>query len=69
MVIQPLLRTMILQQKIKKPVPFENTAQTRDSLSKSIAAERLTSKDYLFSSRILHSDHISTHQYSRIVHK
>ena len=64
-----LLRTMILQQKIKKPVQFEITAQTHDSLSKWIAAERLTSKDYLFSSRILHSDHISIHQYSRIVHK
>jgi integrase len=60
---------MILQQKTKKPVQFEITEQTRDSLSKWIALENLSSSDYLFSSRIHKSDHISTRQYTRIVHK
>lgn len=64
-----LPRTMILQQKTKKPVQFEITEQTRDSLSKWIALRELVSSDYLFSSRIHRSDHISTRQYARIVHK
>ena len=62
-------RAMVLQQKTKKPVQFEITQQTRDSLSKWIALEKLSSSDYLFSSRIHKSDHISTRQYTRIVHK
>ena len=60
---------MILQQKTKKPVQFEITEQTRDSLSKWIAFRGLAPNDYLFSSRIHCSDHISTRQYARIVHK
>jgi integrase len=64
-----LPRAMILQQKTKKPFQFEITQQTRDSLSKWIARARLTSSDYLFSSRIHSSEHISTRQYARIVHK
>jgi len=64
-----LHRAMILQQKTKKPVQFEITEQTRYSLSKWIAFRNLVSSDYLFSSRMHHSAHISTHQYARIVHK
>jgi len=64
-----LHRAMILQQKTKKPVQFEITEQTRDSLSKWIALQGLASSDYLFSSRIHNSYHISTRQYARIVHK
>ena len=62
-------RAMILQQKTKKPVQFEITEQTRESLSKWIALQNLSSNDYLFSSRLHSSAHISTRQYSRIVHK
>ena len=64
-----LPRAMILQQKTKKPVQFEITEQTRESLSKWIALQNLSSNDYLFSSRLHSSAHISTRQYSRIVHK
>jgi site-specific recombinase XerC len=62
-------RAMILQQKTKQPVQFEITEQTRDSLSKWIAFQGLSSSDYLFSSRLHDSSHISTRQYARIVHK
>ncbi len=54
-----LPRTMIPQQKTKKPVQFEITEQTRDSISKWIALRVLVSSDYLFSTR----------QYHRLVHK
>jgi integrase len=64
-----LPRAMILQQKTKQPVQFESTEQTRDSLSKWIAFQGLSSSDYLFSSRLHDSNHISTRQYARIVHK
>jgi integrase len=64
-----LPRAMILQQKTKKPVQFEITGHTRNSLSKWIALHNLSLNNYLFSSRLHSSDHISTRQYSRIVHK
>ena len=64
-----LHRAMILQQKTKRPVQFEITEHTRDSLSKWIAFQGLASSDYLFSSRLHDSNHISTRQYARIVHK
>lgn len=64
-----LPRAMILQQKTKQPVQFEITEQTRDSLSKWIAFQGLSPSDYLFSSRLHDTYHISTRQYARIVHK
>jgi len=64
-----LSRVMILQQKTKTPVQFEITEQTRDSVSKWIALQNLSLNDYLFSSRLRSSTHISTRQYSIIVHK
>ncbi|NOQ94148.1 MAG: tyrosine-type recombinase/integrase [Methylophaga sp.] len=64
-----LPRVMVLQQKTKKPVQFEVTEQTRDSLSKWITFGERLSSDYLFSSRIHSSEHLSTRQYARIVHK
>ena len=60
---------MILQQKTKTPVQFEITEQTRDSVSKWIALQNLSLNDYLFSSRLRSSTHISTRHYSIIVHK
>jgi len=64
-----LHRAKILQQKTKKPVQFEITEQTRDSLSKWIELRGLAPNDYLFPSRLQDSNHLSTRQYARIVHK
>lgn len=60
-------RAIIMQQKTQKPVQFEITEQTRTALSKWIGVKNLQSEDFLFSSRIHKSDHISTRQYARIV--
>jgi integrase len=62
-------RAMILQQKTQQPVQFEITEQTRDALKKWISHKNLLSEDFLFSSRSNNSNHISTRQYARIVHK
>lgn len=62
-------RAMILQQKTQQPVQFEITEQTRDALKNWIIHNNLRPEDYLFPSRINSSNHISTRQYARIVHK
>jgi integrase len=62
-------RAMVLQQKTQQPVQFELTEQTRDALKNWISHKRLHPDDYLFPSRIHRSNHISTRQYARIVHK
>jgi len=62
-------RAMILQQKTQQPVQFEITEQTRDALKNWIGHNQLCPEDYLFPSRITSSNHISTRQYARIVHK
>jgi integrase len=60
-------RATILQQKTGRPVRFELTDQTRVSVRGWIAKAKLCSSDYLFSSRLRGSPHISTRQYARIV--
>lgn len=62
-------RATVLQQKTHRPVQFEITEQTRESLNKWITAAKLKPDDYLFRSQISRSPHISTRQYARIVHK
>ncbi len=62
-------RAMILQQKTQQPVQFEITEQTRDALKNWISHNHSRPEDYLFPSRIRSSNHISTRQYARIVHK
>jgi integrase len=62
-------RAIILQQKTQQSVQFEITGQTRDALINWINHNHLRSEDYLFPSRINCSNHISTRQYARIVHK
>ena len=62
-------RAIILQQKTQQPVQFEITGQTRDALKNWISHNQLCPEDYLFPSRINSSNHISTRQYARIVHK
>ncbi len=60
-------RATIMQQKTEQPVRFELTEQTRASIRAWTAKAKLSSNDYLFSSRLHGSPHISTRQYARIV--
>ena len=60
-------RAIIMQQKTHRPVQFEITEQTRDSLEAWINLAKLKSDQYLFPSRIHNSPHLSTRQYARIV--
>jgi len=62
-----LKRAIIMQQKTHQPVQFEIMEQTRESITAWVDYAGLTSKDYLFKSRIHDSPHISTKQYGRIV--
>jgi integrase len=62
-------RTVVMQQKTKRPVQFEITEQTRTSLADWIVRSKRTSGDYLFPSRIHASPHLTTRQYARIVHQ
>ena len=52
----------------QRPVQFEITEQTRDAVGAWIAAARLKPEQFLFPSRMSASPHLSTRQYSRIVH-
>ncbi|HFD33274.1 MAG TPA: integrase [Gammaproteobacteria bacterium] len=60
-------RCTIMQMKIRKPVQFEITKQTRSSLSELIKNQSLSRNDYLFKSRFHQSDHITTRQYARLL--
>jgi len=57
----------VMQQKTGQPVRFELTQQTRVSVRAWIAKANLSPDDYLFSSRLRGSSHISARQYARIV--
>jgi integrase len=56
-------------QKTQRPVQFEITEQTRESIAAWIRRTGRRSEDFLFPSRLKGSDHLSTRQYARIVHK
>ena len=60
-------RAIVMQRKTHRPVQFEITEQTRQSVQGWIAAGELTSNQYLFPSRTKNSHHLSTRQYARIV--
>ncbi|MCP3848969.1 MAG: hypothetical protein GY694_01840 [Gammaproteobacteria bacterium] len=60
-------RTIIIQIKTKKPVHFEITEQTRDSLLELISENNLTYHDFLFHSRLSASEHLSTRQQVKIL--
>lgn len=62
-----LSRAIVLQQKTHRPVQFELTEQTRQSLAAWIEKAQLTAAQFLFSSRVTKSPHLSTRQYARIV--
>jgi len=60
-------RTTIVQKKTGRPVQFEITEQTRDSITAWIECARLRPDQFLFPSRMRRSPHLSTRQYARIV--
>ena len=60
-------RAMVIQQKIQRPVQFEITPQTRDAVTHWMQLVGLRSTDYLFTSRLKSSEHLSTRQYARNV--
>ena len=60
-------RTVIVQQKTGRPVQFELTEQTRDSVQTWIKLRSLEAMGYLFPSRLRQRPHLSTRQYARIV--
>jgi site-specific recombinase XerD len=62
-----LPRAMVVQQKTKRPVQFEITEQTRQSVAAWIEKAHLSNDRCLFPSRVAKSPHISTRQYARIV--
>ena len=62
-------RAIVMQQKTRRPVQFEITEQTRESVAEWIRYARRQPMDYLFSSRLSDSPHLSTRQYARIVRR
>ena len=62
-------RTIVMQQKTHRPVQFEITESTKQSLRDWITTGRLRSDAYLFPSRVSTSPHLSTRQYARILHR
>ena len=60
-------RAIVMQRKTHRPVQFEITELTRQSVAAWIDLARLASDDYLFPSRVTKSPHLSTRQYARIV--
>ena len=61
------LRTTIVQQKTGRPVPFELTEPTRDSLVAWLRVRGLRASDWLFPSRSRSGDHLTTRQYGRLL--
>lgn len=64
---QILHRASILQQKTQRPVQFEITPQTRESVLEWIRYKGLQSGDYLFPSQMRPETHIGTRQYAWVV--
>jgi integrase len=62
-------RAIVMQQKAQRPVQFEITEQTRESLTTWISCASRRPEDYLFPSRLRASPHLSTRQYARIVRR
>jgi integrase len=60
-------RAIVMQQKTQRPVQFEITEPTRETVAEWIKRAGLRSDDFLFPSRVRQSPHLSTRQYARIV--
>jgi len=65
--IQVSSRAIIMQRKTHRPVQFEITEPTRESVAAWIAQAQLKPEQHLFPSRLHESPHISTRQYAKIV--
>ena len=61
-------RAIVMQRKTHRPVQFEITEGTRDSVLAWVRRSGVRPDDYLFPSRLCGSPHVSTRQYSRMVH-
>jgi integrase len=62
-------RATIVQKKTGRPVQFEITEQSRSSVEAWLPMLRTTGSRYLFPSRLHARPHLSTRQYSRLVHR
>jgi integrase len=62
-------RATIVQKKTGRPVQFEISEQSRNSVEAWLPTLRATGSRYLFATRIHASPHISTRQYARLVHR
>ena len=62
-------RATVVQKKTGRPVQFEITEQTRGSVEVWFRILRATGSRYLFPSRLHARPHLSTRQYSRLVHR
>jgi integrase len=62
-------RAIVMQRKTHRPVQFEVTDMTRQSLLAWIDQAKLSNNAFLFPSRVTRSPHLSTRQYARIVRR
>jgi len=62
-------RARVVQRKTGRPVQFEITDQTRQSLESWLAQTDSRPSDYIFPSRAVNSLHLSRRQYARIVNR
>lgn len=62
-------RATIVQKKTGRPVQFEISEQSRNSVEAWLPVIRATGSRVLFPSRLHASPHISTRQYARLVHR
>jgi integrase len=62
-------RTTIVRKKTGRPVQFEISEQSRNSIEAWLPTLRATGSRYLLPTRIHASPHISTRQYARLVHR
>jgi integrase len=62
-------RATVVQKKTGRPVQFEISEQSRNSVEAWLPTLRATGSRYLFPTRIHASPHISIRQYARLVHR
>jgi integrase len=60
-------RAIVMQQKTSRPVQYEVTQPTRDTVTAWIKEAKLVNDDFLFSSRVHESPHLGTRQYALIL--
>jgi site-specific recombinase XerC len=62
-------RVIIIQKKTHRPVQFELTEPTRQTVQCWIAENALRDEDYVFPSRVSGCTHLSSRQYARVVNR